>query len=418
MQILSVHNNYQIRGGEEESRESEERLLQEMGHTVETYEDDNSRLGTLSPLRKATKTTWSTEAYTAVRQQLARSPADIMHVQNFFPLISPSIYYAARAEGVPVVQSLRNYRLLCPNALFFRHGQVCEACLGQSIPYPGVLYGCYRGSRIASGAAATMLAIHRALQTWTEKVDRYIALTHFAREKFIQGGIPPNKIAVKPNFVHPDPGVGTGQGGYLIYVGRLSVEKGLDVLLSAWEQFDLKIPLKIVGDGPLATQVVAATKRLPQVEWLGRRPVTEVHALLGQASVAIVPSKWYETFGRVAVEAFAKGTPVIAANHGAIAELIDTGRTGLQFTPNDSEDLAAQIDWILAHPSELAAMRREARAEFLLKYTAASNYRTIMEIYESARSCANSRKRRSSSFSWFFRTSRSRTPQAIKEGQS
>lgn len=382
MRILSIHNNYQIRGGEEESREAEENLLREMGHQVDVYEESNDRVATISPLKVAFKTVWSTEAYKIVKKRLAEVNHDILHVQNFFPLISPSVYYAARSQGVPVIQTLRNYRLLCPNALFFRDGQVCEDCLGKAIPYPGVVHACYRGSRPASVAAATMLTVHRAMQTWTEKVDRYITLTEFARQKFIQGGLPAEKIVVKPNFIHPDPGFGSGEGGYALFVGRLSVEKGLDTILAAWEILGSQIPLKIIGDGPLADQVSKAVERLPKVEWLGRRTMTEVHQLMGEATILIFPSKWYETFGRVAVEAFAKGTPVIAANIGAIAELIDDNCTGLHFRPGDPEDLAAKVEWALSHPRELACMRHEARAEFEAKYTAAESYRRLMEIYK------------------------------------
>lgn len=386
MRILSVHNCYQIRGGEDESRQAEERLLQEMGHQVEVYEEHNDRIATMSPLRAAFKTIWSQEAYQIIQRQLKKQTHDIVHVQNFFPLISPSIYYAAKTEGVPVVQTLRNYRLLCPNALFFRDGQVCEDCLGKFVPLSGVVHSCYRESQVQSTAVATMLTVHRTLRTWTQMVDIYIALTEFARQKFIEGGLPAEKIVVKPNFVHPDPGSGSGSGGYALFVGRLSVEKGLDTLLAAWEHLGGKIPLKIIGDGPLAAQVEEVAKRLPQVEWLGRRPMSEVYALMGEAMFLIFPSKWYETFGRVAVEAFAKGTPVIAANIGAIAELVDSGRTGLHFRPGDSQNLAAQVEWALSHQTELTRMRREARAEFEAKYTAQNNYQQLMKIYTQAQS--------------------------------
>ena len=382
MQVLSIHNSYQIRGGEDESREAEQRLLREMGHSVEVYEENNDRLSSLNAIQLACKTIWSKEAYKTVKQLLAKQPHDIVHVQNFFPLISPSVYYAAKSMGVPVVQTLRNYRLLCPNAMFFREGSVCEACIGKALPLPGVLHGCYRESQTASGAVATMLTVHRLMQTWMQKVDLYIDLTEFARQKFIQGGFPEDKIVVKPNFVNPDPGIGQGSGGYALYVGRLSVEKGLDTLLAAWEKLGKQLPLKIVGDGPLANQVVEATQRLGNVEWLGRKPVQEVYALMGEAKLVIFPSKWYETFGRVAVEAFAKGTPVIAANIGAIAEVVEHGRTGLHFQPGDAVDLATQVEWALSHPSELAQMRREVRAEFENKYTAKQNYRQLMEIYK------------------------------------
>ncbi len=386
MQILSIHNNYQIRGGEDESRESEEHLLREMGHQVDLYEENNDRIAVVNPAHLAIRTVWSQEAYQIVRQQLRKSHSDIVHVQNFFPLISPSVYYAAQIEGVPVVQTLRNYRLICPNGLFFRDGNVCEDCLGKFIPYSGVQHACYRQNRAATVATAAMLTVHRALRTWLKQVNLFISLSEFARQKFIEAGFPGEKIFIKPNFVHPDPGSGEGRGGYALFVGRLSVEKGLDTLLTAWEHLDDPIPLKIVGDGPLAEQVMKATKRMPQVEWLGRRSMAEVHGLMGEAIVLIFPSKWYETFGRVAVEAFAKGTPVIAANLGAIAELVDHGRTGLLFCPSDPADLAAKVEWTLAHPKEIRQMREEARAEFEVKYTAEENYNRLMEIYALARS--------------------------------
>jgi glycosyltransferase involved in cell wall biosynthesis len=208
------------------------------------------------------------------------------------------------------------------------------------------------------------------------------AYLEFARQKFIQAGIPRDKIFVKPNFVAPDPGIGSGSGGYALYVGRLSVEKGLDVLLSAWERLEAPIPLKIVGEGPLESLVREATQRLEKVEWLGRKPVAEVYELMGEAMFLVFPSKWYETFGRVAVEAFAKGTPVIASNIGAIAELVDSGQTGLHFNPGDPADLAAKVEWVLTHPQELLQMRFRARAEFEIKYTAQKNYHQLLEIYE------------------------------------
>lgn len=386
MRILSVHNLYQIRGGEDECCEAEERLLQEMGHQVEVYQENNRRIADLSKMQMALKTVWSAKAYKKIRCRLMEQTHDLVHVQNFFPLISPSVYYAAKAEKVPIVQTLHNYRLLCPNGLFFRDGHICEDCLGKSVPWPGVLHACYRKSRTASTAAAVMLTTHRIMRTWTEMVDVYIALTEFARQKFIQGGIPAEKIVVKPNFVHSDIGCGEGRGGYALFVGRLSTEKGIDTLLATWKLLAGQIPLKIVGDGPLASQVTEAVKKLDCVEWLGRRPVQEVYALMGNAMLLIFPSKWYETFGRVAIEAFAKGTPVIAANIGAITELIEHGRTGFLFCPGDSEDLAAKVEWALAHPRELAQMRREARIEFESKYTAKENYRRLMEIYALARS--------------------------------
>jgi glycosyltransferase involved in cell wall biosynthesis len=291
-----------------------------------------------------------------------------------------------------VIQTLHNYRLLCPSAIFFRDGHACENCLGKLIPWPGVLHRCYRDSRAATGAVAAMLVVHRLLRTWERTVDIFIALTEFARQKFIQGGLPADRVVVKPNFVYPDPGPGAHDGGYALFAGRLSPEKGVRTLLAAWERLGPGIPLKIAGDGPLAREVARACERHPQIEWLGAQPLERVYALMGAAALVIAPSEWYETFGRVVVEAYAKGTPVIASDLGALAELVEDGRTGLRFRPGNPEDLAAKVAWAWRHPRELAAMGREARREYELKYTAERNYELLMEIYRLAIERARSRR--------------------------
>ena len=397
MRILSIHNVYQIRGGEEVSAEAEQKLLRNYGHIVDIYEENNDKVSNMGPAQLALRTLWSQEAYDTVRAKLKAQHYDVVHVQNFFPLISPSVYYAAKAENIPVVQTLRNYRLICPNALFFRDGQVCEDCIGKPIPYPGVVHSCYRNDRKASAAVASMVTGHRLARTWPRMVDRYITLTQFARNKMVEGGLPANKIVVKPNFVDPEPQLGNGMGGYALYVGRLSVEKGLDTLIAAWQQLKTPIPLKIVGDGPLSPLVTSASQQYPCIEWLGRRPMNEVHQLMGEAHFLVFPSKWYETFGRVAVEAFATGTPVIASKIGAISEIVQAGHTGLHFTPGDPIDLARQVTWLLAHPEKYKFMRKNARKEFEEKYTAAANYKQLMAIYSDFLPMSNSLKQSSSS---------------------
>lgn len=384
MRILGIHNRYQIRGGEEECYEAEVALLRQRGHEVDLYEENNDRIAETHKLVLALQTVWSQTAYKTIRQRLSQKRYDIVHVQNFFPLISPSIFYAAKSAGVPVVQTLHNYRLVCPNGLFFRQGQVCEDCVGKPIPYPAIVHGCYRQSQIASGGVTTMLSIHRGLQTWQRQVDKYIALTEFARQKFIEGGLPAEKIVVKPHFIDPDSGVGDGKGNYALFVGRISVEKGLDTLLDAWKQVHPRLALKIVGDGPLADWVQSQASQIPRVEYLGRKPLAEVYRLMGNAVMQIFPSQWYETFGRVAVEAYAKGTPVMAANHGAITELVKPGKTGWHFQPGNAHDLALQINHALDKTVELSTIRRTARKEFESNYTAERSYQKLMDIYSQA----------------------------------
>lgn len=384
MKILLCHNFYQQPGGEDQSFAAEARMLEAHGHDVVRFTRHNDSIDGMSRWDVAKRTLWSRQSYRELRDLIRRERPAVMHCTNTFPLISPAAYYAARAEGVPVVQSLRNYRLLCPNALLLRNGRVCEDCLGKAIPWPAVVHGCYRESRLASAVVALMVAGHRALRTWSRAVDLYFTLTEFARRKLVEGGLPANRLAVKPNFIDPDPGPGSGCGGYAVFVGRLSPEKGIETLLAAWQQ-DRSLPsLKVVGDGPLAGAVAAAAARDPRIEGLGHRPAQEVLEIVGQAGCLVMPSVWYETFGRTIIEAFARGTPVVASRIGALAELVDEGRTGLLFEPGDAADLAVRVRHLLADPATLARMRQQARQEYHQKYTAEINYRQLMALYERA----------------------------------
>lgn len=384
MKVLFIHNRYSIKGGEEESFEAEIRLLQDMGHEVGVYEETNERVRELRRSQVALRAIWSREVYRELRSRLSRSRYDIVHVQNFFPLISPAAHHAARAEGVRVVQSVRNYRLLCPAATLFRQGRVCEDCLGKAVPWPGVLHGCYRESRAGTASVGAMIAAHRALRTWHRKVDLFVALTGFVRDKLIAGGLPADRIVVKPNFVHQDPGTGRGAGDYALFVGRLSPEKGLGTLLQAWQRLAGRIELKIAGEGPLAGAAREGAALSSGVQWLGRLNQVEIAELMGNARFLVCPSEWYEPFGRVAIEAFARGTPVLASDIGGLAELVEHGRTGRLFRPGDPSDLARQALWMLDHPAELAGMRNAARIEFETRYTAERNYAQLLAIYNRA----------------------------------
>jgi glycosyltransferase involved in cell wall biosynthesis len=385
MKVLVAHNYYKLAGGEDQCVAAEVALLRDRGHEVISYHLRNDAIDELGRLDAATRTIWSRPGYREVRALLREHRPQVAHFHNTFPLISPAAYYAARAEGVAVVQTLHNFRLLCPNAIFFRGGKVCEDCLGKSVPWPGVVHRCYRGSGAASATACAMLATHRALGTWRKAVDVYVVLNEFSRQKFIAGGLPADKIAIKPNFVGTDPGPGEGKGGYAVFVGRLSEEKGIHTLLDAWARLGHGARLRILGDGPLAPVVKEAAARDGRIEWLGSRPPEAVYAAIGDAVFLVLPSRCYEQFPRVVAEAFAKGTPVVASNLGAMARLVDHGRTGLLFAPGDPADLAAKVERLLDDPSELDAMRRAARREYEQKYTAESNYRILMAIYERAR---------------------------------
>lgn len=389
MKILVIHNRYQHRGGEDVACEAETRLLQTAGHAVIQYVRSNTELNDgsfLHYLSAAAGTVWSRHSYRELRELLFREKPDIAHFHNTFPLISPSAYYACADAGVPVVQTLHNYRLICPNAYFLRNGRVCQQCLGRTVPWPGVLHACYRQSRPASAVVATMLAAHHIFQTWQNQVAAYIALTEFARQKFIAGGLPAEKVFVKPNFVERDPGPQPQQisGDYALYVGRLSDEKGIRPLLAAWAQLRQEIPLKIAGDGPLREELALELSRVSAaraVRWLGAVPQSEILGLMRGARFLVVPSICFENFPLAIAEAFASALPVIASRLGAMAEIVADGETGLHFAPGDPNDLAAKAEWAWTHPGEMAAMGLRARAVFEEKYSPASALGNLESIY-------------------------------------
>lgn len=377
MRILLVHNYYKQPGGEDRVFEAEAHLLETYGHHVLRYTAHNDELDRRSAPALARDTLWNRSVAKALTEICRRERPSVVHFHNTFPLISPAAYHAVRSTGIPTVQTLHNYRILCPAATFFRDGKVCEECLGRQIPWPGVVHACYR-SRTAVATVSAMVTAHRMLRTWKQKVSRYIALTEFARHKFIEGGVPAEQVAVKPNFVAPDPGMGTHQGNYALFVGRLSPEKGIRVLLDAWSHLAGRIPLKIVGDGPLASLLQQSP---PGVEWLGQKTREDVLSLMKGAVLLVFPSEWYETFGLTIVEAFATGLPVVASRLGSAAELVEDGSTGLHFRAGDATDLAERVNWAVARPSRLVEMGECARREYLDKFTAPQNYRMLTEIY-------------------------------------
>jgi glycosyltransferase involved in cell wall biosynthesis len=383
MRILTVHNKYKIRGGEDESRESEDWLLAANGHIIKEIVFDNSSITGWRVLGVGSQATWNQTAYRQVRREIQDWHPDIVDIHNFFPIASPAVHYAARSLKVPVVQTLHNFRLLCPSATFYREGRVCEECTAHTIPWPGVIHRCYHDSAMHSGAVAAMITVHRLLGTWKKKVSLFIAVSKFEKEKFVENGFPEERIMVKPNFVYDGGAPGPG-GEDFLFVGRLAPEKGIATLLRAAEMANISGQVKIVGDGPLQAYVTDAARRNPRIEYLGRRPQSEVLDLMARSRCVIFPSEWYETFGRVAAEAYSRGTPVIAARIGAVAEIVEDGRTGYQFKPGDARELADAMERACSDPARLKEMRVAARQEYELKYTAERNYECMMAAYERA----------------------------------
>jgi len=386
MKILLAHNSYLQAGGEDVVFDQERQLLELHGHRVITYVRSNHDVDGFSAVQRVgllTQIISSGDSKREILQILRAEIPDLVHVHNTFLMISPSIFEACREAGVPVLQTLHNYRLLCPTATFFRDGKVCEECNEHGL-WRSVWHGCYRGSRPTTAAVALMLQVHRARHTFDESVSGYLALTKFARRKFIEGGLQGEKIHVKPNFVSPDPGERAAPGNYAIFAGRLSEEKGVSTLLAAWALLPAPIPLIIVGDGPLRAELETevAKRNLHEVAFRGWLSLEDTRAAIQQARFLIIPSLWYEAFSLNIVESFACGTPVLCSRLGAMEENVSDHRTGLHFTAGDAEDLAEKTSWAWSHPVELAAMGREARHEYETRYTAEENYSMLMKIYE------------------------------------
>ena len=388
MKVLLVHNSYQQPGGEDIVFEQERRLLEGAGHEVVTYRRSNWEIVAYSPLRRlalAPRTLWNGDSRREVLDLLRREKPDVAHVHNTFIMISPAIFSACQEAGVPVVQTLHNYRFFCPTATFFRSGKVCEECLHHSL-WRGVEHACYHGSRAQTAVVALMLALHQRRETWARGVDGFICLTEFARRKFMEGGLPAEKLFVKPNFVHPDPGARSGDGDYALFVGRLSPEKRVSTLLAAWSRLPKPIPLRVVGGGPEREELEAQTEQLKlrSVQFEGQLPRPQTLAALNGARFLVFSSEWYENFPVTIGEAYACGTAVICSRLGAMQEIVHDGRTGLHFNPGDPDDLARKVDWAWNHPDEMREMGRQARREYEMKYTAEKNYPMLMEIYQRA----------------------------------
>jgi glycosyltransferase involved in cell wall biosynthesis len=392
MKILMLHNRYLVPGGEDQSTEAEVALLREHGHEVDLLEENNSRIEHLGRAQTALRTVWSSESYRRVDQKLRGGNFDVMHVQNFFPLWSPAVYYAAFKNGVPVLQTLHNYRLMCVNSLFFRDQHVCEECLGSALPWRGVLHACYRQSRAASAVVAAMVGTHNLAGTWRKKVSAYIAVSEFTREKYIAGGWPAEKIVVRPNFVHPTPRTGSGGGNYALYVGRLSPEKGVATMLEGWRSAQDPVPLKIVGQGPLEDLVRAAASDSAHIQYLGGKPFSEVLDLMRSAEFLVFPSEAYETMGRTIMEAFAVGTPVIASKTGPAATMVVPGKTGFHFQPGDVSGLRERVEWCSRNLAEIRSLRANARRAFEADYTGAANLEKLITIYQQARQSVRARR--------------------------
>ncbi len=386
MKILIVHNYYQLPGGEDDVVANEKALLTSHGHDVRLLARRNDDIqSTTDKIRVAWQATYSEDGRARMAAELRDFRPDVVHVHNTFPLLSPSVYDACAEAGVPVVQMLHNYRLLCASGQLTRNATPCEKCIHGAYQW-GVIHKCYKDSYLGSLFAARMLWTHRHRNTWAEKVTGFIVPSHFMKAKFVEAGLPEDKFFIKPNFVPENSNLPpldlTAPRHSGLFAARWSREKGLHLVLEAWKAMDY--PLRMMGDGPLADLVRETAKTKPNMTLIGWRPMEVLIDELRRAEFLMMPSTWYEGFPVMLALSLANGLPIIASRLGAMGEVVQDGKTGLLFTPGDAADLREKVIWAFEHPEQMREMGRNARADFDQKYSADANYAILMEIYEAA----------------------------------
>lgn len=379
MKIIQAHNYYQNTGGEATVVSSERALLEENGHTVIPYERNNQEIENYSLFKKVgliKNTSWSKQSYAEVKSLLKKHKPDVCHVHNFLPLISPSIYKACKDQKVPVVQTLHNYRLICTNGLLLRENKVCERCLGKS-PYTSIKTKCYRDSYLQTYTVARMLQHNTQKGTWNKLVDAYLCLTQLAKDKFVEHGLPEQKLFLKPNFVEV-PEVHTAEKeDYLIFVGRLEEAKGVKILKEISDKVTL--PIFVVGDGELKEQL----KGTPNLKLLGKKTHMETLSLIKAAKALIFPSIWYEGMPMTILESFASRTAVFASNMGAMQSMIEDRKNGFLFEPNSAKDLAEKLNTYIDNKAVIQDIEENAFQQFQQRYSRKANYNLLTDIYKS-----------------------------------
>jgi glycosyltransferase involved in cell wall biosynthesis len=368
MTILLCHNRYRIRAGEDHVVDAEAAALRARGHRVVIYTRDNAEIEQLSILRRLAAVLaafHNPRTARDIRRIVASEHPDVAHVHNVLPLISPGIYRVLQRCGIPVVQTIHNFRFVCINGLLFRDGHICHDCL-EGRRWRCVCAGCYRHSRLQSLWYALILGWHRCRGTFTRCIDLLIALNGFTRDVLVRAGFDPARIMVKPNAATVDaldaPSPDT-PAAHAVFVGRLSPEKGVLTLVRAALRVP-NLPLRIVGDGPLADEIqdILRAADARHITLLGFLPPDAVARELAAALVTVFPSECYENCPMIVVNALYLGTPVVAARTGGIPDFVPDGRAGWLFTPGDETALAERLLWIAAHPGEVRALRPQVRA--------------------------------------------------------
>ncbi|WP_018478608.1 glycosyltransferase family 4 protein [Pontibacter roseus] len=383
MRILILHNHYKQTGGEDTVFHAEAALLEQHGHQVEKLAFDNSQVNSLTEkLEAALGVVYNPKSAKQVEEKIRTFRPDVIHVHNFFPLLSPAIFYVANKMHVPIAMTLHNYRLICPSALLYYKDQVQTENIHKTFPLAAIRQKVYRDSAMQTASVVLATGMHKLLGTWQHKVDRFIALTQGAANLFQNSSLKlrPEQLVVKPNFAEDLGMAETTRKDYFLYVGRLTREKGIETLLRAHA---LKpFPLKIVGDGPLRERVEAHVAQHPLAEYVGFQNRQGVLELLKRARGLIFSSEWLETFGMTIIEAFSTGTPVVAAKIGGAEQLVEDGVNGLHYTPGDAAGLAQKVQVLAQNPQLVTKLGLAARQSYEANYTPEANYRMLLSIYE------------------------------------
>jgi glycosyltransferase involved in cell wall biosynthesis len=387
LKVLFVHNHYQLRSGEAQVFEHDRQAAQLAGHELISYTRDNRELEDYGPLQRLTlaaRTTWAWDTQRALSRLIERERPAIAHFVNTLPLVSPAAFWTCRRHALPVVYNVQNYRLACPAATLLRDGAICTECPEHGLSR-SVIHACYRGSRAASLAVAVATQVHRSLGTFAHAVDRFVVPSSFMARTLIQhAGLDPHKLVVKPNSVGPDPGPQPACGDYLLFAGRLTLEKGILTLLDAYSDLTAAPPLRVVGDGPLRAQLearVATDPCLASVELVGAVTHPEAVAQIRGARALIVPSQWYEGVPLSLLEAFACAVPVITARIGSLAELVKERENGLLFEPGDASALRDTLRELLDRPHLASELGARGRETYLAQHTLEHNARALTAIY-------------------------------------
>lgn len=390
LHVLVVHNRYRSGqpSGEDGVVDQETALLTEAGHHVSRFERHSDDIPSLSRLGKAAvplRVPWNRAVRAELAARLHAERPDVVHIHNTFPLLSPSVVAACADAGIPTVATLHNYLQVCPSGTLYRADKICTDCTGR-LPLSAVRHGCYRGSRLATVPLTLSMVANR--RRWWSGIVRFFCISEAQRLVLIQAGMPAQHLAVKRNFV-VDSGIRrTGPGEYVLYLGRLAEEKGVRLLMTAWDSVashgGLNVPLVLAGAGPLEGEVARWARGRGDVAFLGLRNKIQCRQLMACSAAVVAPSTWMETFGLVVVEAMATGVPVVAAAHGAFVELVEDQVTGLLHSPGNAESLADCLRSVVTDTDRNLAFGDAGRHYYETRYTAEVGLAALVAGYEAA----------------------------------